>query len=200
MNTRLLASAALLTLAAGGASAQMQPAAPSPATPPTGGTTIMTTPAPPAATPPMAVHHASALQVTAPAPRSTVRHVTREPSYREPFSATASNIVPSDTHSVIAPQLPVPRLARNAGPPQFLRVADWGLQTNHTGLAQEAMERAETRLLDREITPSELGQPDTSPPVVTISEARLALGHGDIPKAQDRVLHALTMVEPGVGS
>jgi hypothetical protein len=206
MNTRLLASAAILTLAASGAAAQMPAATPSPAQPPAGASTPPPAPAPapvaatPAAAPAAAPQRSPTLHVTAQGPRNPVRHAAQEPSYREGFSVTASNIIPSDTHSVIAPHLPVPRLAPGAGPPQFLRVADYGLQTGRTGLAQEAMERAETRLLDRVIIAPDPVQPDTSPPVVTIAEGRQALGQGDIPRAEDHVLRALTMVESGTGS
>ncbi len=67
------------------------------------------------------------------------------------------------------------------------------------GLAQEAMERAETRLLTRATTPDAIDQPDNSPPVAGIFEARQALGYGNIPKAEQQVTQVLVMGGPGGG-
>jgi hypothetical protein len=85
-----------------------------------------------------------------PAPAATVRpgHVPGVgPSY--PASGHSSNISPDDTRSVIAPRLPDPQAGEDTTPRQFLMDARAALVAGRTGEAQEALERAETRLLDR---------------------------------------------------
>ena len=67
-----------------------------------------------------------------------------------PMSPQASNIGPQDTRSVIAPSLPMPAIGENATPAQFLNTARDALARGRTGEAQEALERAETRRLDRD--------------------------------------------------
>ena len=103
----------------------------------------------------------------------------------EPFSTHASNIVPGDTRSVIAPRLPAPAVEDDASPERLLSAAVDALQKARTGLAQEALERAETRLLDRATNPSAANQPDNSARIEEITQALRALGHGDLPKAQE---------------
>ena len=67
-----------------------------------------------------------------------------------PVANQASNIAPQDTRSIIAPTLPKPPLAENATPAQFLAAARDSLARGQTGAAQEALERAMTRRLDRD--------------------------------------------------
>jgi len=100
-----------------------------------------------------------------------------------PVSGRASNITPADTHSVIAPRLPTPPVGENAPPRQFLMIARQALQRGRTGEAQEAMERAESRLLDRVVDPARADQPATGPLITQIRNAREALGHNDVPSA-----------------
>jgi len=66
----------------------------------------------------------------------------------EPFSPQASNILPSDTRSVIAPTLPTPPVGPNASAERFLGVAQHALDRRRSGEAQEALERAETARLN----------------------------------------------------
>ncbi len=97
-----------------------------------------------------------------------------------PTSNRASNINPYDTRSLIAPRLPVPPVADNARPRRFLLVARQALQSGQTGVAQEALERAESRLLDRSVAPSRAAEPIRGPIVTEVANARQALGRGDI--------------------
>lgn len=108
-----------------------------------------------------------------------------------PRSDKAGNIGPTDTHSELAPNLPVPDA------PDTLRglllAARAELVSNHTGAAQEALERAETRALDRSIPAGTERVPDERRVVSTIAEARQALAVGNIAGAialVDRALHA----------
>ncbi len=68
-----------------------------------------------------------------------------------PFSTHASNIVPGDTHSQIAPNLvPKPPVGRNASMHAFLHSARRAIARGRTGEAQEALERAMTARLNRD--------------------------------------------------
>ena len=109
----------------------------------------------------------------------------------EPLSRVASNIVPADTHSVIAPRLPAPPLSPNATAAQFLRVARTALHRHATGEAQEALERAETRLLDRSTAPTAADTPDSAPAIHLITQARDALGHRHWAQADEAIASAL---------
>jgi hypothetical protein len=103
----------------------------------------------------------------------------------------ASNIDPADTHSTIAPALPVPPLGPDATPQQFLQQAQIALQHHRSGAAQEALERAETRLLDRSTASSAASQPDMSPMVRQLGQARDALGRHDWPQADQLISEML---------
>jgi hypothetical protein len=108
-----------------------------------------------------------------------------------PASAKASNIDQADSHSTIAPHFPSPKVGENAGPEQYLRVAEKALAAHKTGEAQQALEMAETRLLDRSTPVNAAGQPDADPMVSSVSKARLALGHGDLAGASSDIKMAL---------
>ena len=109
----------------------------------------------------------------------------------EPLSRVASNIDAADTHSTIAPRLPSPGVGLNATPMQLLHAARDALSRKATGQAQEALERAETALLDRSTPPSNANVPDSTDAVKLIAEARQALGHHDIAQATQAVDSAL---------
>jgi hypothetical protein len=109
-----------------------------------------------------------------------------------PQSTNASNISPADTHSLIAPQLPVPAVGENASPHELLAYAQQALKQHHTGAAQEALERAETRLLDRTTAPAAGNTPDVTPLVEQINQARQALGRNDIDGASQIIASALS--------
>ena len=112
-------------------------------------------------------------------------------SGREPMARHASNIGTADTRGEVAPRLPEPDLGPNAGPVQYLQAAQNALQRRHSGMAQEAMERAETRLLDRATAPSAANQPDNAPAVQEITAALEALGRRDWQGADQHLNAAL---------
>ena len=105
----------------------------------------------------------------------------REPGVGQswPLSPNASNIGSSPAGSTIAPTLPTPSVAENATPQQLLLAARGYLSAGQTGAAQEAMERAQTRLLDRATPLFQTDRPSTHPGVAQISTALRALGSGD---------------------
>jgi hypothetical protein len=96
-----------------------------------------------------------------------------------PLSDKASNATSGDTSSVIAPRLPTPSAGEDASPRAFLQSAQRALTLGHTGEAQEALERAESRLLDRTVAPSRANQPSAQPVVAQVGDARRALAAGD---------------------
>ncbi|CAH2600144.1 conserved exported protein of unknown function [Rhodovastum atsumiense] len=81
--------------------------------------------------------------------------------------------------------------AGDASPEQLLRNAQDALQHHRTAAASEALERAETRLLDRSVVGSAADQPDASPMIENITAARQALGRGDFNGASQQVDQAL---------
>ncbi len=96
-----------------------------------------------------------------------------------PLSGSASNTGPADTRSVIAPTLPTPALGPGAGPVQYLQAARASLAAGRTGEAQQSLEMAQTRLLDRSVPYNATNAPSANPAVSQISEALRALGAGD---------------------
>jgi hypothetical protein len=109
----------------------------------------------------------------------------------EPLSTAASNIDQSTAPSAIAPQLPAPPTADDAHPRDLLNVASQALAKNQTGLAQESLERAETRLLTRTTAPDHADSPDNATPVRLITSARMAIAHHDLQGANSDIQQAL---------
>jgi hypothetical protein len=108
-----------------------------------------------------------------------------------PISDKASNITQDDTHSLIAPSLPPPPpVGDDASPLDYLKVAQAALAHHHTGEAQEALERAEARALDRAVPLFQTDKPIDDPLVAKIRQARLALGHNDISRATQLIASA----------
>jgi hypothetical protein len=119
-----------------------------------------------------------------------VSPITGQP---EPTSTAASNLSPSDTRSEIAPSLPAPPAG---GPRDLLTTASQDLSANRTGAAQEALERAETRVLDRSVPATMAGQPDNGQAVDLIRQALTALGNNDLQSANSYTQQALQALPP----
>lgn len=107
-----------------------------------------------------------------------------------PFSSRASNIEGSGVHAEIASRLPSPDVTGDDAH-AFLVAAGEALTRNQTGAAQEALERAETRILTRSTDPALAAQPDTQVVVRAIADARLALGQNNVRRARDIIEHVL---------
>jgi hypothetical protein len=95
-----------------------------------------------------------------------------------PRSDTAGNINSTDTRSVLAPNLPAPMGADTVR--DLLMAARSALAANRTGEAQEALERAETRALDRDIPAGTERVPAQGPLVSGIGQARDALANRNL--------------------
>ena len=107
-----------------------------------------------------------------------------------PRSSQASNIAPGDMHAV-APTLPAPALGADAMVATYLRTARASLVAGRTGQAQQALEMAETRALDRSVAQGQADTPSHSALVARIGAARRALGAGDRAQALHRIDAAL---------
>lgn len=93
-----------------------------------------------------------------------------------PRSDRASNIGPG-TERAVAPSLPQPAVGDSAGAKEYLQVAREALATGRTGLAQQSLEMAETRLLTR-VVPGDVIAPSSEEAVTMIRQARQALDAG----------------------
>ena len=94
-----------------------------------------------------------------------------------PRSDKAGNLDAATTHSDLAPNLPTPAGAETVR--DLLMASRQDLATNKTGAAQEALERAETRALDRSIPVGTEHIPAQDPLVMAVTQARAALAAGD---------------------
>jgi hypothetical protein len=97
----------------------------------------------------------------------------------DPYSTAPSNINPLDTQSTIAPALPAPNVPENERPSRFLRAARGALAAGRTGEAQEALEMAQTRMLDRSVALGRTNHTSRNPTVSEISQALQALAAND---------------------
>ena len=113
-----------------------------------------------------------------------------------PRSTHASNIRPSDTRTV-APTLPTPAVGVDATVRTYLRAARSALVAGRTGEAQQALEMAETRALDRSVPQGRTNVPSHSPLVARIGAARQALGAGDRSRALHRIDTAIATPAAG---
>jgi hypothetical protein len=96
-----------------------------------------------------------------------------------PMSNNASNIGPGDTHSTIAPTLPASSAGDSATPRDYLQAARASLVAGRTGQAQQSLEMAETRALDRSVVQGQTSTPSDNQLVSRIQDARHALGQGN---------------------
>ncbi len=112
-----------------------------------------------------------------------------------PQSTIASNITGTDTHSNLAPALPAPGV--DMSPDQLLMRASQDVKAGRTGAAQEALEEAETRLLDRSTLPSQAGMPASGPRIAAVQKALASLSSGDRHGAMQGI--QMAMSHPAMG-
>lgn len=109
-----------------------------------------------------------------------------------PLSNKASNIDQGDRQADVAPTLPRSGLGINDTPAAYLRAARSALVAGRTGQAQQSLEMAETRALDRSVPQGEANTPSGSPLVARIRDALHALGDHDKKQAIALIDQALT--------
>jgi hypothetical protein len=100
-----------------------------------------------------------------------------------PKSDVADRITPAGAPSRIVPTLPQPALGDSASPSDYLHAARAALVAGKTGLAQQSLEMAQTRSLDRSVPVGQTYMPSDSLVVGQIRDALRALGEGDRPRA-----------------
>ncbi len=110
---------------------------------------------------------------------------------KQPTSTVPTNVGPADTHTLWSPGLPTPEVDANASPAAFVRAAQGAITAGRLGEAQEAIERAESRALDRSVRPSRAGEPSHQPMVRQLAQARQALASGDTAGAMAKLNAAL---------
>lgn len=125
--------------------------------------------------------------------RPQVAHAQQGVRGQVPIGRPASNIEPSDTRSVVAPALPVPPVPSGSTPREFLQAAREAVLRGRSGEAQEALERAETRVLDRSVSVSMGTVPDSDRIVLDIAVARRALAVHQPPVALGAIDDALRL-------
>ncbi|MEJ0047303.1 MAG: hypothetical protein WDN04_15205 [Rhodospirillales bacterium] len=204
MRTLLFTGVAALGLTFGaGAFAQAPAPEVAPPAPPNTAAPAAPGQAPPEQVAPPAAADESAAVPAAPIPHHRVHHASvsgtggehwaHQPGTGQsgPPSTKASNITEADTRSAIAPHLPQPAVGEGANADSYLQAAQAALQSHRTGAAQQALEMAETRLLDRSTPVNAAGQPDQDAAVQQVANARTALAKGDTQGANSAIQMAL---------
>jgi hypothetical protein len=92
-------------------------------------------------------------------------------------AALAQPVAPP--RGTVLPPLPSPNLPEGAKPSDALRAAQGALATGRLGEAEEALEMAQTRMLDRSVPLGATNNPSDNPTIAQISQARQALAARD---------------------
>ena len=117
-----------------------------------------------------------------------------------PTSTAAGNITAQDTATPIAARLPDPAVGDDASVRDYLMAARNALAAGRTGEAQEALERAESRALDRSVPLLQTGTRSSDPIVERIAAALRSLGSGDRMGAVEQADQAMTLAGQGAGA
>ena len=100
-----------------------------------------------------------------------------------PLSDKLGHTAGAPPRTGVAPTLPQPNLGEDSGPYDYLRSARSAILAGRTGAAQQALEMAQTRSLDRAVMPGQPIAPTDSPFIGQIRDALGALATGDRPRA-----------------
>lgn len=113
-----------------------------------------------------------------------------------PLSRNATNLNQQDQpYARVAPALPSPDLGPNATPVDYLHAAQSALAAGKTGEAQQSLEMAQTRLLDRSVPYGQVNTPIRSPAIDTINQALQALGAGNQAQTMQLIQAAIPQAE-----
>jgi hypothetical protein len=99
----------------------------------------------------------------------------------------------ADSASAALAPLPSPVVPEGARPSDYLRAAQGALAAGRAGEAEEALEMAQTRMLDRSVPLGQTNNPSDNATVGQISQARQALA------ARDRAT-CLQLIQAAIGS
>ncbi len=114
--------------------------------------------------------------------------------FAAPFLAVSAPVLAQPVGQggrVVLSPLPSPNLPDDTKPSDALRVAQGALAAGRTGEAQEALERAQTRMLDRSVALGQTNTPSDNPTVAQISQALQALAAHDRATCMQAIQSAL---------
>ncbi len=109
-------------------------------------------------------------------------HPTRNNLLAASFAAVICLMaIPAFAQGTVTPVLPTPAIGVDATMRDYLQAARAALTANHPGEAQQSLEMAETRALDRSVAQGQTDTAISGPMVTKIAQARasLAAGHRD---------------------
>jgi hypothetical protein len=109
--------------------------------------------------------------------------------------AAAAAAAQQDATAILVPNLPSPTIGENASPRDYLLAARAALVLGRTGEAQQALEMAETRALDRSVPLFKTDMRIGDPLIGDIEQALKALGEGDRSRAVQIIEAALIHAE-----
>jgi hypothetical protein len=98
-----------------------------------------------------------------------------------------------NTRSIVVPALPSPPGGDDQRASDYLKAAQGALAAGRTGEARQALEMAQTRMLDRSVPMGQTNSPDDNPTVQQISRALQALA------ARDRAT-CMQLIETAIAS
>ncbi len=110
-----------------------------------------------------------------------------------PVAVVAQPVAP-EQRPVIRAALPAPDLSEDAKPSDFLRAAQGAVAAGRKGVAEQSLEMAQTRLLDRSVPLGRTQDPSKSPAIAQISQALKALNAGDRAACLQSIQAALDFV------
>lgn len=113
-----------------------------------------------------------------------------------PRSPNASNINSGDAASTIAPTPPAPDVPPGSPASAYLMSASQSLAANQTGTADEALEDAETTILQRAVPAAMANMPSSDPVVAQIEQARQEIGDNNDQAANATIQQILTSNAP----
>jgi len=109
--------------------------------------------------------------------------------------AASAAAAQQDATAILVPNLPSPTIGENASPRDYLLAARAALVLGRTGEAQQALEMAETRALDRSVPLFKTDMRIGDPLIGDIEQALKALGEGDRSRAVQIIEAALIHAE-----
>jgi hypothetical protein len=107
------------------------------------------------------------------------------------MAVSTAGLAQSAGSTVLAP-LPSPAISPNDRPSDYLRAAQGALAAGRRGEAQEALEMAQTRMLDRGVPLGQTNNPSDNPTIGQISQALRALAARDQATSMQSIQMAIT--------
>ena len=124
---------------------------------------------------------------------TTLAALAQAPPVLDPATGARAGHAPGIGDSLPrSDKAPPTSIGENAGPYDYLRAARASLVAGRTGQAQQSLEMAETRALDRSVAQNQASVPIDSQFVTRISDARHALGDGNSAHAIELIDLALS--------